>query len=497
MIKGALKQFLTYGAGNIAQWAAGIVLLPLYLHYFEPSQYGVISLLAVVTSLLSSFASAGVTSGLFRLYYEAEPSEAKRLAGNSYLWYLASAALVGIALFTLASRLSLLFFHSIDYTYPIRLVGIFFFLSLAQIVPFTTLQLSNKAGFYVGFSLFKFLLDFGLKFYFIALLGRGIAGYFEAGVIAYTIVLCCMQPFVLKYFSLSFNAQCLRQLLRLGSPFILSTFAMWTLSLSDRFLLNYFRDETAVGIYSLAYSFATIFPLLLSTPISLFISPFFFSFAAKSSPEDTKRFLQKLLSYLFIAGAVLYLAITLGCGDILRIFTFLFGAKEAYYGAVVLVPLLTLAPFLYLLMIPPGMALLLAKKPEFNAVAAAICAVVSLGLNFILIPKLGAPGAAITAVIAYTLYGVLCFWWAQRIYTVQYSWGHLVKGCFFLIIAFAIGWTIRISQPWFSLITKAGLGIIVFSLLVWFVSGILTRAEKSEVLTHIPILRAHKTRILK
>ena len=154
MIKGALKQFFTYGAGNIAQWAASVILLPLYLRSFEPSQYGVISLLAVVTSLLASFTSAGVTSGLFRLYYEAEAREAKRLAGNSYLWYLFSAALVGTALLTQASHLSILFFHNIDYSYPIRLMGVFFFISLLQIVPFTILQMEKKAGFYVGFSLF-------------------------------------------------------------------------------------------------------------------------------------------------------------------------------------------------------------------------------------------------------------------------------------------------------------------------------------------------------
>ena len=485
MIKDALKQFFIYGTGSIAQTALRFILLPLYLRFFEPGEYGVISLLLVVSSLVTMFVAMGIVSALFRLYYEAEIGERKRLVGTTWLWYLLGAALGGAILFINASWFSQAVFHTGDYSYPIRVLGALFFVSLLQVIPFNILRLEKKSGLYVGFSLFRFVIDFALKLYFIVFLGRGIGGYFESGVIAYIITLCFMLPFVLKYVSFSLDTSYLKQLLRLGFPFIFSGMAVWTLEVSDRLILNYFCGEAAVGIYSLAYTFANLFIVFLSAPITLLIDPFFHSYAAERSTEDTKRLLQKLLSYFFLVGSTLYLAISLGCGDVLRIFSSLFAAKEGYWQAATLVPLLTLAPFLYRLASPASLAGLLAKKPELGTIAACIAAAVNLGLNFIFIPRFGALGAAITTAIAYVLFIGLFYWWVQKIFPVSYDWKGLARGFLFLVISFIIGWQIGISQPWASLFARVAVGLAVFALLTWFISGTLTKAERHRLLAYL------------
>ena len=66
MIKDALRQFLTYGAGSIAQSALGFILLPIYLRFFEPAEYGVISLLLVGISLITLFANSTTSAGTSR-----------------------------------------------------------------------------------------------------------------------------------------------------------------------------------------------------------------------------------------------------------------------------------------------------------------------------------------------------------------------------------------------------------------------------------------------
>jgi len=483
MIKDALRQFFVYGVGNIAQTALSFFLLPILLRFFEPSEYGVISLLSVATLFLALFANLGVGTALFRLYYEAETAERRKLVGTTWLWYLFSASLGGAILFTQATWLSRMLFDTGDYSYAIKLLGAFFFFSLQGDIPFSVLRLEGKAGFYVGFSLFRFAIDFALKLYFIAFLGRGISGYFEAGIIAYVATLCTMIPFALRYVTFSLNTSYLKQLLRLGFPFVFSGIALWILTVSDRLILDHFRGEAAVGIYSLAYSFAGLLDVFLTSPSALFWGPFFFSYAAKMPAEDAKRLLNKSLVYFFIAGSVLYLAISLGSGDVLRAFTFLFAAKKEYHQAATLVPLLTLGPLLYLLGRQAGNAMLMAKKPEFTAIASSIAAGVNLGLNFVFIPRFGAWGAAMNAVIAYALQDILCYWWAQRVWPVNYDWKGVARGFLFLGIAFIIGWSIEISYSWASLLTKVIVAVVVFASLSWF--AILTRAERDTVLTYL------------
>jgi O-antigen/teichoic acid export membrane protein len=496
MIKDALKQFFIYGAGSSAQAALGFVLLPLYLRFFEPSEYGIISLFMVTVSLLTVFASAGMVSALHRLYFEAKEEDRKRLAFTTWFWYLLMGGLFGLIIFVNAVPISQHIFSRVELAYPIGLLGIYLFIFLLREVPLNLFRLEKKAGHYVGFSLAGFAIDFGLKLYFIAFLERGIAGYFESGIIAWTIILFSMLPFTLKYVNLSLSRGYLKELLRLGSPFILSGIAVWVLQVSDRYILEFFRGEAAVGIYHVGYTFANLFNVFMFSPSGLFWSPFFFSYAAERSTKETKRLLNRSLVYFFLAGGVLYLLISLGCADVLRIFTFLFATREGYWQAATLVPLLALGPFLYLLCRQASSALLMAKKPEFTAIALAIAAGFNLGLNFIFIPKFGALGAAITTALAYALSLGLCYWWAGRIWPVKHEWKRLAKGFLFLAIAFIIGWMITISQPWASLFARVIAGVVVFALLSWFVSNLLNRDEKRKFLTYLTDWRRRLVAVL-
>ena len=485
MLKHALRQFFTYGSGSIAQTSLSFILLPLYLRFFEPAEYGVIALLLAVVSLLGLLAHMGMVSGLYRLYYGAKIGERKKLVGTTWFWYLFGAILGGAILFIYSSSISQLLFHSGDYSYPIRLVSGIFFFSMLEGVSLNVLRLEKKSGLYVGLSLVRLSINFGLKIYFIVSLGRGVAGYFESGVIAHGIALCFLLFFTLKYVSFSLNASYLKQLLRLGFPFVFSAIAVWTLEVSDRFILNLFWGGAAVGIYSLGYKFADLFKIFLFNPSALFWSPFFFSYAADRSPENTKKLLSRALVYFFVTGCILYLVISLGSGDVLRIITSLFAAKEGYLQAAMLVPLLTLGPFLYMLSRQAGDALLMAKKPEFTAIAACIAAAANVGLNFIFIPRFGAMGAAITTVIAYVLFNGLCYWWAQRIWPVNHDWKGIAKSVLFLAVAFVIGWQIVISQPWVSLFARMTAGVAVFGLCTWFITNILTKAERDSLIAYV------------
>lgn len=497
MIKDSLKQIFTYGTGTVAQSALAFILLPLYLRFFDPAEYGVVSLLLVAVSLFNLFANAGVVSGLHMLYYEAEAGERKKFVFATLLWYVFVAGALAAALVIAAQYLSELLFHTSDYAYAIRLVGGFFFFSMLMQIPLVIFRLEKKARHYVAFSLLKFIIDFVLKVVFIVSLGRGVNGYFESGVIANVIVLVSVLPFIWKYMGISFNTMHLKQLLRLGSPFILSTIAVWTLGMSDRLILNHFSGAAEVGIYSLANNFASLFNILLTSPFGLFWTPFFLSFAAERPTEDIKALFAKIIRYMFLIGSMLVLAISLGSGDVLRIFTDLFAAKAGYLEASGLVPILTMGVFFHFLHGLFAGPLFVVKRPKIVAVASLISAAANLGLNFLLIPRFGALGAALTTVFAYAIFMVLTYIWAQRLYSVNYRWRQLSIGFLFLIVSFTIGWQIGIAQPWISLFARVVVGAGAFLLLVWFLSGILSLHERHRLLHYLRLkVRFHKCRSL-
>jgi len=485
MTRDVLKKFFTYGLGNILQSALSLILLPLYLRFLTPGEYGVIAVLSVTMSLLALSISAGMMNGLIRLYYETEGLQRKKLIGTTWLWYIAVATLGGSILFTQARPLSTVLFRAEVYENSIRIVGVAFFFLMVQIVPFYILRLEKKAGQYVGFSLFNFLVDFALKLYFIVSLGKGIEGYFESSAIANMLTVGLMIPFVAKNVKLSPDIPALKQLLRLGFPYVFSGVAVWTIDVSDRLLLNHFSGEAVVGIYSVAYNFANIFRVLLATPAALLVDPFFFAFAAARPAADTKNLLQRILIYSFLAGSVLYLGITLSSGEVLRVLISQFGAKKEYLAATNLVPILTWAPFLYFLVMPSILGGLWVKKPAIFSVACLCAAGLNVGLNFFVIPKFGAPGAAVTTVIAYLLLLGLSYGRLERVLPGGYEWKKVARVMLYLALAFTIGWQIWLDQPLASLLVRVMVGILVFAFLTLFTGDILTKVEREKILVYL------------
>lgn len=485
MLKNIFKKFLTYGVGNILQTALRFIMLPLYLRFFPAADYGVISVLSVVMGLTSLILSAGVLNGLVRLYYETEGTQLKKLVGTTWLWYVAVSGIGGLILLTQAPLICQLLFQASGNAGAVQRLGWVFIFTQLQNVPYNLFRLEKKAGMYVGFSLFSFLADFILKLLFIVYWQRGVEGYFESGAIASGLTLGVMALFSTRYVHFNFDWDLFRQLLRLGFPYIFSGLAVWGLEVSDRLLLLRFAGEAAVGVYSLSYNLANIFRIVLAAPASLLVDPFFFGYAARNAETDIKALLRRLLVYYCLVGSFVYLMISLGSGDLVRIFVTYFDANSQYLEAVQFVPLVTFAYLLYFATISGSLAGLLVKKPEVTSVICIIAAGFNIGINFLVLPILGALGAALTTVAAYLLLGGLLYLWMERIYHVGHDWKALARLAVCVLIALAAGWSINLTAPWLSLLVKLTVGGLLFILLTLTVGKVLTQSEQTTILAYL------------
>lgn len=481
MIKETFKQFLTYGIGSILQSSLSLILLPLYLRFFTPDDYGVISVLIVTMALFSLLTGAGATNGMIRLYYEKEGDDRKLLVGNTWLWFLLVGLLGWVCLEFQSPLISRLLFRTEVQSDSIGLLGLIFIFSMARYVPLSVLRLEKKAGMYISFSIFSFLVDFCLKYYFIAILGRGVHGYLESSAVSNGLSLIIMLPFVVKYAHLSPNIDVMKQVLRLGIPYIFGGLAIWVLDSSDRLLLARFSGETAVGIYSLAFQFSGVFTILLAGPAGLLFEPFFFTYAARKTAGQTDYLLQRIIIYTAVSGGVLYLMIVSGSGDILQAMVRYLGIKNNYSDAMPLVPVTTLVPYLYFITMSGALAALLIKKPEISSVAAMIAALINIIANLFIIPIFGATGAATTKVICYLIMNIVLYWQIARFHPIQYDWKRAASCFSFMLFLVLIIINIRLDEPLSSLTLRVGSSLLIWTMFIFLVKGILTHYERNAI----------------
>lgn len=459
MLVRIIKKFFVYGLGATLQSALSLILLPLYLGYFAPDEYGVIAILTVVASVVSLIAGAGVSNALFRLYYELKGSERSELIGSVYLWSIAAGLLTGGFVWIFAEPVSKLLFGSPEYQYLVRLVASTIPFIMLQSLPLNLLRLEERAGAFVSLSLFVFFTDFSLKLLFIVTLDRGMGGYFESGLLSALSIVLLTAPLVAKLISFKVDFALIRKVLRLGSPYILSGLALWTLDLSDRVLLGIFGSEASVGIYALAFQLSYIYVIILSKPVSLLLDPFFFSSAAERKPEDVKTLLRKTMRYAAMIGGSAYLAIVLSNRDMLRLLESLISIDPNYSLASKFIPLLAAGPFLYFMANHSGLVLLYVEKPEKISICTTYAALANLLFNIAFIPLIGIWAAACSTLAAHLLHTVLLYSKAEKLFFVGYDWREIGRYIIYLLVGLAMGTSFNLNEPISSAVTKVVVGL--------------------------------------
>lgn len=482
---GIAKQYLIYGIGSISQTALSFLLLPVYMGRFAAKEYGIIAILFVIVQFSSMVASAGMMSALHRLYFTVTNEARRRLAGTSAIWHLSLGAMIGISLIIFADPIAKTLFGTIDRALETKLLGCYFLLNFSLEVPFNLLRLEERGAHYVAYSLLRFGIDFILKIFLVIVAGRGVIGYMESAIVAAAITLLIVYIAVRDLVAPRISLIHLRQMLRIGIPFILSGFAIWSLSATDRMFLNYFSGQSAVGLYAVGQKFSQIFNILLFTPCSLLLPAVIFRYAEEHAPSETKIMLARMMKILVIAGVIVYMGISLATRDLLYIFTERLGARDEYIQSISLIPILVIAPFAYYLTFCGSYALLLAKRPEFNAFAATIAAALNIVLNLFMVPQWGAHGAAFSTSISYIIYVSLVYYWAQRQYPVVHDW---VGACILFAITLIIGavlWIIPIHNNLIGLFVRAPIGILLTSTIIWFSPRIFPPSSKANLIKRL------------
>jgi O-antigen/teichoic acid export membrane protein len=121
-------------------------------------------------------------------------------------------------------------------------------------------------------------------------------------------------------------------------------------------------------------------------------------------------------------GALLFLGITLLGEDIIKIIS-----TEIYYQASTIVPYIALSYLFFGIYFMINIGISIKKKTEYSALILGFSAVVNIILNYILIPKYGINGAAISTLISYLILLISAYFINNKLYDIKYQWSRIFK----------------------------------------------------------------------
>lgn len=210
--------------------------------------------------------------------------------------------------------------------------------------------------------------------------------------------------------------------MRYGWPILFAGIAFAINEHIDKILLEYLlppNTATAqVGIYGAIYKLG-VFMVLFRTAYTLGIEPFFFSYAHNENAPQTYAMITK---YFVIFGAFIQLGVVV-FADVLKVIMI---QDSSYWEAMKVLPLIILANFFLGIYTNLSVWYKLIDKTYIGAIISIVGAVVTIALNFLLIPSIGYFGSAIATLAAYSTMMLISYSWGNKYYPIPYDMKKIV-----------------------------------------------------------------------
>lgn len=429
LYKNLFKQTFIYGIATVLPRMLSFLLVRLYTDLMPRSEYGEVTIVLSWMVFFNVILSYGMETAFFRFYSKEENKKSViETATISILW--TSISFLTIALLF---RNTLADWANVEIQYVTYAIWILVFDALV-IVPFSKLRALQRPMKYAVVKIGNVVLNLGLNIFFLLLLPKlsqsdpesfwntiyiqnfQVGYIFIANLIASLATLLVFLP---DYMGLKwqFNARLWKDMMHYGWPILFAGLAFGINEHFDKILLEKLLPEnialSEVGAYSACYKLG-LFMVLFRTAYTLGIEPFFFSHAGNENAPQTYATVTK---YFVIFGSLILLCVVV-FADVLKVI--LIGNPE-YWEAMKVVPLIILANFFLGIYTNLSVWYKLIDKTKVGAYISVLGAVVTLVLNFLLIPMFSYMGSAIATLAAYGSMMAISYYLGNKHYPIPYD----------------------------------------------------------------------------
>lgn len=380
-----------YLIGNFFNKGIAFLSVPIFTRLLSTSDYGIINTYQSWIGIAVMIMGYALHMGIYNSFVDYKDKTEEYLSTILKFTLISTAVIVLLAccvvkIFNISIPLFLIVMLLLHATSIAILDDISYYLMMKyQYVKRTLLMiLPNLLSVCVSMIIIKFVLD--SKLYY----GRIFTDAITWIVFAVIIVIAYVKKG-------GINREFLKHGLKISLPLIVHGATLSILSNSDRIMITWLADSSQSGIYSLAYSFGSIAYAIFISFDGVWMPWFMNSLSEKKHKEinsvtnDYTRFITYIMCCLIIVSP-----------ELLKIL-----ASKPYWEGIKIIPLIVLANFLYFLYTRYSNLEHFYKKSTQITLLTVVAAVINVGLNFLLIPKLGYVAAAFTTVIAYFVIFIL------------------------------------------------------------------------------------------
>ncbi|WP_264566107.1 lipopolysaccharide biosynthesis protein [Flavobacterium sp. N3904] len=429
LYKKLFKQTAIYGLATVIPRMFGFLLVPLYTGLLPKEAYGVLSIIYAYVIFFNVILAYGLETAFFR-FYNKETNKESVIETTMVSIFWSTILFVFVSLL-LRNTLALAAGVDVQYiTYTIWILA----LDALVIIPFSKLRANQRPKFYALIKIGNVIVNLSFNLFFLLYLPKVAVSQpdsflssvfienFQLGYIFLANIIASFLTFVVlfpDYFTIKwkFDSELWKRMMRYGLPIMIAGIAFAINEQFDKILLGKLLPANIaaeqVGVYSACYKLG-LFMVLYRTAYTLGIEPFFFSHASNENAQQTYATVTK---YFVIFGSFILLSVIV-FADLLKQVMI---PNSSYWEAMKVVPLIILANFFLGIYTNLSVWYKLIDKTYVGAYISIVGAVVTLVLNYLLIPKYSYYGSAIATISAYGSMMFISYYLGNKYYPIPYD----------------------------------------------------------------------------
>jgi len=407
-LKTLVVQASHYSVASLFSVVAGLVTFPLLTRVFSVADYGVMNLVAATLTVSVALGKVGVQHSILR--YESEIRAGKGRYTLKQLYSTTEIGMLGSALFVTLALLVGARVVPVSWLGDPRLRKLFTIASLLIVVQVLESALVNflraeqQTSVLMKYQVAKKYLGLGLILFAVFVLSGTLTAFYSASVVSETCAVGILAAFLFRNGRrpppsvAEFSRPLYRELLAFGIPMMIGyELSGIVLAVGDRYVIAGTIGETPLGLYGAAYNLCQYVQAVLITSVGQAIMPIYMKMWDEKGVDETSAFITRSLrTYALLAAPVIAGFASVGPELLVAL------ASVKYASAAPILPWVIAGMIVDGTNSMLGAGLFIHRKTRVIMAIVVSGAALNIGLNLILVPRIGIIGAAIATLASYS-----------------------------------------------------------------------------------------------
>ena len=453
-----VKDVLIIAGSQVIIGIGSVLILPLITKTLGPYSYGIWSLISTTISLLTSMALLGLSEAMIRfLAAEKDPVKIKQGFFSILFFVISFGLAISIAVFLLSDLIALTVFQDISTSYLIKAASFLILFNAIVLLSLYYFRIFQQTLKFSIFMIFQTLSQLFLMYILISL-GFGILGVIIGYLLVQIFIFLISIFFVIKEIGFTIpDFSVIPTYLRFGLPIAPSNMIEWLKNSNSMYIITFFLGIQSLGVYSAASAIGS-FIIVLATPIQLILFPRLSQLFDEHKLDQVTYLLKDSVKYFTFLAIPAAFGLSFLAEPLLNAIT----TPEFSSGAI-LIPFFAFAGVCLGINTIWTNVINLVKKTHFTLYLLVFSAILSISLNFLLVPLIGILGGAVSAFLSYLILMGLTFLLSSKYIKITVDHKFLIKS---IAASSFMGIALLLLHP-VSLIQI--LSSVVFGILIYFI----------------------------